>query len=134
MKHPSRWPYILRMPACVVLVCVVWWTPLILGFLAIKRWGFPPEFTEGERLAFTLLFFFGWSILIMRTLIFRVVEPYFQVKSHQNPFNHLFRPQAEFFQSFREWFDWTFRSVKDEPPRTELSARGLKKAARRARR
>lgn len=134
MKHPSRWPYILRMPVCMALVCLAWWGPLILGFLAIKRWGFPPEFTEGERTAFTVIPFLGWSLLIMRTLVFRVIEPYFNTPSLQNPFKHLFRPEPVFFSSFREWFDWMFRGVKDEPAQSGLSERGQRQAARRARR
>jgi hypothetical protein len=129
MKHPSRWPYILRMPICMAITCLVWWGPAALGFLALKRWGMPPEFSETERFVIPALLFVGWSILIMRTLVFRVIEPFFNAQSLQNPFGHLFRPEPVHFRSFREWFDWMFRSVEGEPSAQDSPQRDRKRKA-----
>lgn len=107
----------------MAVICLVWWGPLIFGLLAIKRWGWPPEFSEYERYALQLLFFFGWSIFIIRTLVHRVIEPYFQVQSLQNPHHHLFRPRPAYYGSFREWIQWTFKCEETEPPQTRPTGR-----------
>jgi hypothetical protein len=119
----------------MTLTCLVWWPPLIAGMLAVKHWGWPPEFTTGERTALTLLFCVGWTFFIMRTLVFRIIEPYFNVQSLQNPFHHLFRPEPRSFGSFRAWARWMFRSVEDPSPpaspapRSPRTPRGKKAAA-----
>ena len=123
VKHPSRWPFLLRLLACMALTCLVWWPPLIGAALAINYWGWPPAFTQGERTAFMVLFLFGWSFLIMRTLVFRVIEPYFNVQSLQNPFRHLFRPEPLYFRSFREWCRWMFRGKEEEQPPPSVASR-----------
>jgi len=134
MKHPSRWPYALRLLACVAADLIIWALPLMLGFAAMKRVIATAEFSDGERTAFYLLWLFGWSIFISRTVLFRVVEPYFQVKSLQNPFHHLFRPQPASFRSFREWWNWTFRDTEDEAVPASVSEDRRSKSASRSRR
>jgi hypothetical protein len=118
----------------MALTCLVWWSPLIVGVLALKRWGWPPEFTSGERFVFGGLLFFGWSFFIMRTLVFCVIEPYFNVRSLQNPFGHLFRPEPLYFRSFGEWCRWMFRGKEDEPPPPKVAPRFAGRRRRNTRR
>jgi hypothetical protein len=115
MKHPSSWPYILRMPACMFLVCLVWWGPLILALMAVKHWGRPPEIPKDEFNVLAVLFFFGCSAFILRTLCHRVIEPYFNVQSLQNRNSHLFRPEPLYFTSLRQWARWMFVSAEEDP-------------------
>src|SRR4051812_16751946 len=118
----------------MALTCLVWWSPLIVGVLVLKRWGWPPEFTPGERFVFGGFLFLGWSLFIMRTLVFRVIEPYFNVRSLQNPFGHLFSPEPLYFRSFREWCRWMFRGKEKEPPPPNVATRVGKRRSRTARR
>ena len=118
----------------MVSICLVWWGPLLLMFFAVKHWGRPPEIPKNEWVVLEVLAFFGWSIFITRTLCHRVIEPYFQVKTLQNPHHHLFRPEPYSYTSFRQWWRAMFCFVEDEPPTPMLAGKGARRAARRGRR
>ncbi len=109
---------ILRMPACGLLVCLVWWGPLVPLILAIKYWGRPPEIPQNEFGVLMALVFLGWSILITTTLCHRVIEPFFNVRSLQNRNRDLFRPEPYYFTSFREWARWMFVGTEEPPAQT----------------
>lgn len=107
MKHPSRWPWLLRFPLCVAVIVTVWLGPIALGWLALKHWRTGPEDEAIVEGVLGVVILFGWSAFIMRVLVHPIIEPFFNIQSLQNKRHELFTPEP--VHSFRDWLRLTFR-------------------------
>jgi len=107
MKHPSRWPWLLRFPLWFVAVVTVWLGPLALVFYGLSH------LLRGAELGVLLEFvlyvgiMFAWSTFIMRVLVHPIIEPFFNIQSMQNKRHELFTPEP--VHSFRDWLRLMFR-------------------------
>lgn len=89
MRHPSRWPWLLRFPLCGLILLLIWWGPIALfltGMLALE--------IEGSIVALLGIgMLIGWSNFIMKTVVHPHLEPFFNIRSTQNPHKELFTPE-----------------------------------------
>jgi hypothetical protein len=96
MRHPSRWPWLLRFPLYGLILILIWWGPIALlwnGMIALKIEG-----SIAVLLGIGMLI--GWSGFIMKTVVHPLLEPFFNLRSTQNPHKELFTPEPIY--SFRD--------------------------------
>lgn len=107
IKHPSRWPWLLRAPLCIAATLLVWWGPPLGLILALTSWE-PLRGVSGViRAVVAIVFLFGWSIFILRTVVHAYIEPFFNLRSQQNPHHDRFTPEP--VHSIRDWLRLMFR-------------------------
>lgn len=96
MRHPSRWPLLLRFPLYGLILVLIWWGPIALlwnGMLVLEIEG-PMAVVLGIGMLI------GWSSFIMKTVVHPHLEPFFNIRSTQNPHKKLFTPEP--VHSFRD--------------------------------
>jgi hypothetical protein len=106
MKHPSKWPWLLRFPFFIVILLTLWWIPILLALLALSRFGVFEMFGRGWGIVLAGVVLLGWSGFIIRFVIHTRVEPFFNIRSIQNRNGHLFTPEP--VHSFRDWLRLMF--------------------------
>jgi hypothetical protein len=106
MKHPSKWPWVLRFPIFVVILLTLWWMPILLALVALSSSGVFEMIAGGWAFVLGGVVLFGWSSFIMRFVIHTHVEPFFNIRSMQNRDEHLFTPEP--VHSFRDWLRLMF--------------------------
>ncbi len=107
MKHPSRWPWVLRFPLCLAAILAVWMGPIALMWWGLSRWAKQDETDAQVEWVLGVIVLLGWSHLIMRTVVHRYIEPFFNIQSLQNKRDELFTPEP--VHSFRDWLRMMFR-------------------------
>jgi hypothetical protein len=105
MKHPSRWPWIIRGPLCVFLILIVWWGPGVLMFMAIRK--FRDFLDSGTAALLAIAVLWAWSWFVMKFVVHTRIEPFFNIRSLQNRNEHLFTPEP--VNSWRDWVRLVFR-------------------------
>ncbi len=107
MKHPSRWPWFLRAPLCLIIILALWWGPLFLLLVGFVRWGVFENLGSEASFLVGGAVLVGWSAFIMKAVVHPRIEPFFNVRSMQNPHKELFTPEP--VHSFRDWLRLMFR-------------------------
>lgn len=106
MKHPSRWPWILRYPIFGVILIALWWGPIGMAVWGLKAFGVFESIGGGATFILAGAVLFGWSSFIMKFVIHTRVEPLFNIRSLQNPHKELFTPEP--VRSVRDWLRLMF--------------------------
>jgi hypothetical protein len=83
MKHPSEWPWIVRAPLGAFVALLVWWGPILAVVISMPRWTESLDLVPTFIIAATILG--GWSWWAMRFVVHKRIEPYFDIRSLQNP-------------------------------------------------
>lgn len=106
MKHPSRWPWLLRAPLCAAAILAIWWGPVILMLVGLKASGAFAALDGGVAFLLACAILFGWSWFVERTIVHPRIEPFFNIRSSRNP--HTDRFTLEPVHSFRDWLRLMF--------------------------
>lgn len=106
MKHPSKWPWLLRFPIFFMSLLMLWWMPILLALLALSHFRVFEMAGSGWGLVLGGVVLFGWSGFIMKFVIHTRVEPFFNIRTMQNRNGHLFTPEP--VRSFRDWLRLMF--------------------------
>jgi hypothetical protein len=101
MKHPSRWPWLLRFPVFIAILLILWWGPILAALVGLSAWGVFKAVGSGWGFVLGGVILLGWSSLIMKFVIHTHIEPLFNIRSMQNSHKELFTPEP--VHSFREW-------------------------------
>ena len=80
--------------------------PILLALTAFSRWGLFEMIDIGWGFVLCGAVLIGWSSFIMRFVIHTRVEPFFNIRSMQNPNEHLFTTEP--VHSFRDWLRFMF--------------------------
>jgi hypothetical protein len=106
MKPPSKWPWLIRFPIFIVTVVIFWVVPIVAGLAAISKFGvFKILHGWWASIPFWAIAI-GWSHVVMKYWLHPHVEPFFNIRSNQNPYTHRFTPEP--VNSFRDWLRLMF--------------------------
>jgi len=110
MKNLAKWPWLVRFALFVPVLLCLWWGPIIVLLHLLSRLGVFGKVgvTGGFIISVTILW--AWSSFIMKSFIHTRVEPFFNIKSAQNPHDDLF--VSEPIVSFRDWLRFMFLGRK----------------------
>ena len=106
MKHPSKWPWLIRFPLFVATMVMFWFVPIVAAVAAVSRLDVLKILHGGWDVVPFGVILLGWSHLVMKYWIHPHVEPFFNIRSFQNP--HVYRFTPEPVRSFRDWLRLMF--------------------------
>jgi len=106
MKHPSKWPWIARFPAFILVLIPVWFGPILATLYFLSLFGLFRKIGSTAGFVVSGIVLIGWSCFVMKFFVHTRVEPYFNIQSMQNKNHELFEPEP--VHSLRDWLRLMF--------------------------
>jgi hypothetical protein len=67
-----------------LIILALWWGPILLAFMLLTSWNGMEQLDGAVIFVVYSIVLLGWSSFIMKYVVHRRIEPFFQIRSLQN--------------------------------------------------